>query len=339
MADLVVACPSCAKKYRVREGSKPGQFQCTSCGAAVPYGAQAAPAKAVPARGGPGGGGRGGGRRPARGRPGRARGGARGRARGRRGGGRYDDEEGPPPKSNAALYAILIIAGVVVIGGVAALLLTQGGDEPYTPPTDVADEKPATPDPEPAPKPAPKPEPEPEPKPDPKPEPKPDPKPKPKPKPRKPGELAGMSRAGLATMSYEALVKELDFYEGTPEDVKSEINTLLKDLVDYNAGRAQLDAQSKLREIGRHAVPKVVSAFALVGDQGTHEGMVNTIIVQDTLIGIVGNPHNLTELKQFARPDKKTIQKVVKRWFVWWYSSGYQAKEFKLPDEDEEEEE
>ncbi|MHC4471721.1 MAG: hypothetical protein ACYS99_12235, partial [Planctomycetota bacterium] len=55
MADHIVACPSCGKRYKVREGSKPGEFQCTACSAMVPYGGAeaapaAAPARAQPAR-------------------------------------------------------------------------------------------------------------------------------------------------------------------------------------------------------------------------------------------------------------------------------------------------
>jgi hypothetical protein len=184
----------------------------------------------------------------------------------------------------------------------------------------------------------PTPEPKTEPKPEPRPEPKTEPKPEPKPE-LKPGELKGRSRMDLIARSYDTLVKELEHYEDTPAEVKEEIEKLCVTLVDYNAGRAQLDAQKRLTEIGRHAIPKVVTAYKNTGAQDSHEGMVNTIIVQDTLLAIVGNPWKFQELKQFARPDKKTIRKVVKWWFVWWYVDGHKAKEFKKPDEEEEEEE
>ncbi len=143
MAEAIVACPSCGKKFRVDDSTGPGQFDCTNCGTAVPTGAvTAAPARAVPARGGRRGG-RGGGGRQRRGaggsggrraRPaGRARGGRRG------GGGRYDDEyDMPPEKSNATLFIVLGIVGVLVVGGGIVLAITMSGDGPTTPALNTA---------------------------------------------------------------------------------------------------------------------------------------------------------------------------------------------------------
>jgi hypothetical protein len=51
---------------------------------------------------------------------------------------RYDDDmEGAPQKSNATLWIIVAVAGVLVVGGVLAIVLTMG-DDPVTPPINMA---------------------------------------------------------------------------------------------------------------------------------------------------------------------------------------------------------
>src|SRR5687768_6644944 len=49
MAEEIVACPGCAKKFRIPEGAPGGSFQCTACDATVTYGRPSTPGRAAPA--------------------------------------------------------------------------------------------------------------------------------------------------------------------------------------------------------------------------------------------------------------------------------------------------
>jgi hypothetical protein len=379
MGEFIVSCPSCGKKFRIQEGAPPGQFQCTSCSATVSYGApaaaappkarpakarpaQARPAKAAPAAGGAGR------ARPAAARAPAGRAPRRGGARARRG--RYADEEGPPPKSNAPLFIVLGIAAVVVVGGVLAFVLMQD-DKPSKPkPTDVASgtqpggpgagTQPVAPEPAPGPGPtAPQPGTGPT---------EPGPSLPPSDGPTRPpsdgpsgtartepspedggsravteeipaGQLFGQKRFRLRMEPYEKLVVDLDHFDDTPDELKTEIDGLCKVIVDFNAGGDTLDARTRLREIGRPALPKIISAFIHAGDTGTPEGVANACFVDGTLREIVGDRVRDANLKPMARPSKAQIQKAVKEWYIWWYSEGYLLKDVSPPDEGEDEEE
>jgi hypothetical protein len=377
MADSIVSCPGCGKQFRVKEGSGTGTFQCTACQAEVPYGQApgARPARARPAKGGARGPARGPARAvPAgrRGAPAARRGAPRGRGRARRG--RHADEEGgPPPKSNTGLYVGLAIGGVVVVAAVAFLLLSQGRGRQE--PTPVAGGPEAgQPDAQPSPG-AGQPEVAPpvevppsavpgaaspgETQPlrpsgagtdpgagseriDPgssQPERQPDPS-RPTRKVEVPeGSFFGADKGTLRTMSYHELAQELDHVEDTPPALRTEIDKLAATIVDFFAGRDALDAQDRLKEIGRPAIPKVLSAFLKTGDYGSREGMINACVVDQTLRSIVGDAAKLSELKQFANPDKKLIERTVKYWYIWWYTQGYTQETFDLGGDEEEEEE
>ncbi len=365
MADAIIACPSCGKKFRVAEETEPGQFDCTNCGTPVPYGAAAAPARAVPAR-------KAGRARPARGRrPASARGRPATRARrGRRGARDEDEYDAPPEKSNTTLWIVLGIVGVMVIGGGLVLILTMNGDEPVAPPFTTAganDGSGATDQPAGG---------------------APSVEPIQTTQPRIPsppsgidalpgagntgttgtdttpnvpnpirdrgtdqdrpaggrGEpvgdddsLYGLSKMRLRPLSLERLMKGLGHLEETSPELRSEIDKLCSTLVDFFAGRAFIDAQKRLKEIGKPAVPIIIASFMKTGDFSSREGMTNACVVDEAMRMTVGKPAKMMELRQMANPSKNQIERTAKGWAVWWFRDGYKQDSFTV-DEGEEEE-
>ncbi|MHC4822228.1 MAG: hypothetical protein ACYTDX_10970, partial [Planctomycetota bacterium] len=286
MSEQIVSCPGCSKRYAVPGGAPPGQFQCEDCSAVVPYGPSPtakAPKVAGHARTARSGGG--GGRR--------RRKGARRREReevyeeegaGRRRGGRAKKEKDPTP----IILGIIAVGLIVVIG---VMLVNRGGDDKGTETADgsggrtssasglsagdLPDSLPDSDDPS-----------EPaggsllDPLNDPT------------------GKIPGSTALGPGAISRSdrkkqerpqlkmaeilpeggnyglgsqelltkirkdrtSVVKDLEHLPDTPEEQKGEIDRLVAVMADPNAGREALDAQRKLVEIGRAAIPRLLSA-------------------------------------------------------------------------------
>ncbi len=366
MADVIIACPSCGKKFKIAEETEPGQFDCTNCGTPVPYGADAAPARAVPARkAGRARPAHGGKRAGARARPaGRAR-------RGRRGARNEDEYDAPPEKSNATLWIVLGVVGVLVVGGGIFLALTMGDDQPVTPPFTAANgttdptAQPAGGAPAVVPIQATQPNVQPPPAgidalptagnsgvggtdttprvPDPI-------RDRGTDRDRPSGgrakalgdsdSLFGLSRTRLRILSLSRLEKGLQHLEDTSPELRSEIDKLCATLVDPFAGRAFIDAQKRLAEIGKPAVPIMIAAFKKSGDFGSRDGMVNACVVDEAMRMTVGKAAKMMELRQMANPSAKQIEKTAKGWAVWWFRDGHQQDSFAVVeggDDDDEE--
>jgi len=344
MVDSTVPCPSCGKQYRIREGSKPGTFVCTACGAEVTHGA---PGKARPAQARPAG------ARPGPSRKSRAATGApkgglkRTRAASERPR-RREREGAPPPKTNTGLYiglGALVLVILVVIAFVAMntdtdpvtpIASNQGsgtsGDEaegmidPNRVPT-----RPAALIPDPEPESTTEPEAEPEPK---------------REKldtgkrsvDNKETDPYKMQRMQLRSKTYRFFIDHLKHLDDTPQDLRDEIDKLCATLVDFSAGADGPLARSRLAEIGKPAVPRVLLAFSKAGDLSTREGMINACFVDGTLHEICGNAAKTDPLLPFTTHSKGEITKTGLYWCAWWFSTGHKVESF-AADEDEEEEE
>lgn len=129
MANDIVSCPSCSKKFRIPEGADSGEFPCTACGAMVPYGRTAAVAATGGGRKSRRGAKAAKAEKPARGgRKGRKAGRAKSAARGRRG-----DDRGeltPTKKDDNTLPIVAAILGGLVILGLVAMMLAGKDDPP-----------------------------------------------------------------------------------------------------------------------------------------------------------------------------------------------------------------
>jgi predicted RNA-binding Zn-ribbon protein involved in translation (DUF1610 family) len=347
MADNIVSCTSCGKKYRIREGSQPGSFACTDCGAQVSYGAmaQAQPAQA----------------RPARARPARAKAAgpkhrvSRTRSASHQRGRRVQREGGPPPKSQAPLYIGLGVLVVALIAVVTIVVMSQDDSTPVDRQPDVAkqdaqDALKSDPDQETIDKI--------------KSRPKPDalvPTPEdegPTTEPDKvevpdrikktdrsvkeadlPKDFYELDAMHLRRKQYSELKTQLKHFDDTPQDLRREIDDLCAKLVDFDAGSDWIDAQARLVEIGRPAMPIVLLAFSKAGDLGDHKGKTNACTVDGTLREMVGDPAKITPIKPMNMPTKDMVLKTARRWCVWWYSKGHKLEKLKPEPEDEEEEE
>ncbi|MEN8150677.1 MAG: hypothetical protein ABFS86_12715 [Planctomycetota bacterium] len=113
-------------------------------------------------------------------------------------------------------------------------------------------------------------------------------------------------------------IRELPHLDTTPPELRAEIDRLTAVLVDFNAGADGLDAQERLVEIGRPAVPKVLSAFLHTGPWEEMEAMINACVVDGTLRRMVPEEAKIPRLIPFARPTAKTVRGVVTLWFEWW---------------------
>jgi predicted RNA-binding Zn-ribbon protein involved in translation (DUF1610 family) len=344
MADSIVSCTSCGKKYRIRDGSQPGSFACTDCGAQVSYGAvaQARPAQARPAKGPA---------RPAAG--GKRRQVARSRPASHQRGRRVQREGGPPPKSNAPLYIGLSVLGVVVVAVIAIVAMSSDDPKPVGPGPDVADNSrdPDNIDPDTY-KPSKRPDilnpdlqnEEPDPEPDVKPvdtkEPdrikKTDRSVKEKDLPTSFYELDAMQ---LRQKRYKDLKEQLKHFDDTPEDLRREIDKLCATIVDFHSGSDGPDAQARLAEIGRPAIPMILAAYGKAGDLNSREGKTNACVVDDTLRDMLGDPAKITPIKPMNMPTKDMVLKNAARWCVWWYTKGHKLEKLKPDPEEEEEEE
>lgn len=140
MADDIVSCPSCSKKFRIPEGAADsGTFPCSACGATVSYGAAAAApaaaggrrsrrAKAAPAQ--PAGGGERG-RRGAKAKPAAAAGGRRGKGgRGRRARRGEGDELTPEKKDDNTLPIVAAVMGGLLVLGLLVFILAKDDPKP-----------------------------------------------------------------------------------------------------------------------------------------------------------------------------------------------------------------
>ena len=98
----------------------------------------------------------------------------------------------------------------------------------------------------------------------------------------------------------------------------------------------QAGSSERLKEIGRAAMPRLISAFLHTGDFGDREGMINACFLDGSLREIAGNATKIRELKPMAQPTKKLIRTVAKYWYIWWYADGHKIESFEVPDDEEE---
>jgi hypothetical protein len=141
-------------------------------------------------------------------------------------------------------------------------------------------------------------------------------------------DLCGLPRTRLVPLTCHRLMQGLGHLPDTDPELRAEIDTLCATLVDFLAGRAGIDAQDRLAEIGKPAVPLVIASFEQCGDLESLEGMCNACVVDEALRTMVGSPTRLMPLKPMANPDKNQIQRAAKEWAVWWFCEGYRQARF-----------
>jgi hypothetical protein len=355
MAEEIVACPGCAKKFRIPEGAPPGSFPCTACGVDVPYGAKApAPAarqaarpaakaaasaaasrpaqparqQAAPAR-------------PAAAAPRRAAAAepAERPSRGRR---QRDDDYAPPEKKGmhpGALWGG--IGGVVVVIGILAYAFrTPAVEHPtFVPPTGstsptppAAAPKAATPAPEPAPAPVsatpPAAAPAPEPAavaPKPADAPKPAavaPKPADPPKPSEPARPAGASAM---------LGQPVADVAGVTAAERSDMDRMVALAMDLGSGKDGSTAEANLVRLSKKAIPALLSAFSkqYSGSKwGTEAEQIGAEKIQDVLhrIAQADGPNSKVDFTAHFLPGAlsppEDFEKAARMWMDWWNAKG-----------------
>ena len=285
MAQSVVSCSSCGKKFRVPDGA--GDFDCTGCGELVQVG-----------------GGSGGGRSRSPGVRERRR-----SAQSRRGG------------SNKGLVIGLVGLGCVLVV-VVVLVFAMGGpdksdagsgmpDETSNrPPENTGPRDPApgntdVTDPAPGgtninqPPPPDKPEPEPE-----------KPKPEPEPEPEPSQDIHYMQWGELSKV-----MKELEPAEGTsPSDV-TKITKMVALVMDFQSGRDGQDAMYDLIKIGKPAVPMLLKAVAGLTFVDIPDRSAGALVDQ-ALRGITNYTRQMELKPVIEKPG--LYKRVFKYHFIWW---------------------
>jgi hypothetical protein len=343
MAEEIVACPSCGKKFRIPEGAPPGSFKCTACGAEVAYGAEAAPEP--PARAG-GGLQRGAGAAKA-GRRRAGRGARRGKARRSRAAAEAPDREDRRAErerrqqdkgANTGAIVASVMGGLAVIlllflalrpkdkppapeitdspeAGTAALTSEGGDGTPAgTEPAGTGGE--TVPTTEPA-----------------------------------GGEdengaeeesgIGGthsrrMSSRDVFRLPAAEIFVVYPHLESTPESERERIDELTRFLVDRDSGRKGIAAQNDLEKIGKPAVPALLSTWK--GRTWDNEDdQLATDIVQRVLRKIAKDdgpssdfharfvPHEPIEPSKFERAGRM--------WIAWWLTKGIDIEKYEYAEE------
>jgi hypothetical protein len=291
-------CPQCGKKYQLKEGFAAKSFSCKSCSATVWVAGKPdapAPTGARAAR-------RPGGRAPAAHGKGRAAAaGPRGRTRGRREEAAEEPQEqeegrrgrrGYQKKKDNTGLVIAAVGGVVVVGIVLFLVLGGKDDEPVaTTPAETAQAKVAD-EPAAAPGAGTKPAAEPDAL-NPTPE-----TPKgetpadtpegdgeaeaPKPPPKK---LDNRARTpeGFLKSKFDPPT-DIPHVEGTPEDVKKQIDELITVMFDQDAGIDSHHAKKKLIALGKPSFPRILAKMASVRDTITDVDSMEERLLESSLM-------------------------------------------------------
>lgn len=351
MAEEIVSCPGCGKKFRIPEGAPGGTFQCTACEASVPYGKAAAGAAAQPARAG--GAGRPSAASPAKspakgaapvaraGKPepragGRAAAGARAGKRGRGRREEPDEEAGGPRRrrekmSSATLFSI--IGGVVLVGAVVAIAMSRKSAEEPAPKPAPGPTAPVAPTPAPtpvAPTPAPAPT-TPEVKPE---------------EGAKPGDASGIGGAqqaagkgtygGLFSSPGDQLFVRHPDLPGTTEAERAQMDKDVGLFADRDSGRAGTDARARLRKMGKKAIPSLVSVFEQHWKGTKWESEAERFAsyqVQKLLADIVKADRPGGDFYAKYGPGivvaSADFERAARMWTAWWLGQGQTIETFK----------
>lgn len=337
MAEEIVACPGCAKKFKIPEGAPGGTFQCTACNANVPYGksgkggrgapqARAAAGTAVKQT-----------RAPAPAAPAAAA--SRGGSSRRRGREQPDEEaaeergpRGRKPKDNTQQTILWVsIGGIAVVAlGVFLIMNKRKAETPTVTPAVVPAPAPTAPNPAPVVPPVSPANPA-------------NPAPAGAGDPAKPPEATGIggaktntSFAGSANM--DALFVRIPDIEGVTPQEREAMDKDVATYCDFDAGKAGNDAGTRLRKLGRKAIPALLSAFETQwkankwDDDRTKWASYQ---IQEILIWISKADRPGGDFKaRYVPQDAKSVpatdfQKCARMWVNWWNGPGKSIEKFK----------
>lgn len=356
MSEEIVACIGCGKKFKIPEGAAPsGSFDCTACGKPVKYGV--APPSSGAGRGKSGGAARSGGGRGARSSARSASSRAPAERESGRGTGRKDARErgATPQKENNTTPILFAIGGGVLVVFILVLVFAGGDKEQKTAAThtngatttdvhtgalsadgsgvapttttpvapadtpktgETATTEPATTTP-----------------------------------PVKPD--TGIGGSATAGEDSEKPKDERYYYylddsklfvrqestKDTTEAERTEYEALVKDLTDFQSGKAGVVAESKLIKIGRKAVPALLSTFA--GQTWESEGeQYGAFKVQQVLRAIVKAdlPRNADFIARFDPRNPvpaEHFKRAARMWIAHWLGNLQYKDQFKSFDDAE----
>jgi hypothetical protein len=338
MAEEIVACPGCGKKFKIPEGAPGGTFQCTACSASVPYGKAAKGGAKAPAA-----------KAAAPARAAAAAPAGRSASAGRRRGREEPEEEaetgrggrGQSTKAKAkrdqAMVLWMGIGGILILGVGALVLHNRNSKKPAAPtvPAPTATQ-PATPEPTAAATPATAPA-----------------AGTPAPtnggasatqKPEEASGIGGSKSAPSTPTAWNMSVPGEELFivvADVPGVTPQEREALDKDVllfVDRDSGKAGIDARRRLEKAARKAVPSLLSTFKPIWHGKKWEDDVekfSTFQVQQLLSDIVkaDKPARIGDF--VARYDPrvpvpaKDFERAARLWTVWWNVAGKDIEKFK----------
>jgi len=136
-------------------------------------------------------------------------------------------------------------------------------------------------------------------------------------------EAKKIERDGKTFTVFEAEVVPLDHLADTPAELRTEIDRLIGELVRPGALPRELSkVRARLREIGKPAVPRLLTRFNDI-KADTPEGIVQLTQIDALLRDLSGRAFGFSPAQQTvlasAKENEEARASALKQWYGWWY--------------------
>lgn len=131
----------------------------------------------------------------------------------------------------------------------------------------------------------------------------------------------------VVTLSDGSVVHErkpeaLAHLEDTPEALRQEIDAQLLTMLDLEQNKASIKARTRLVEIGRPAIPRLLTKFFEI-PADTRENRIRCNMIDQALSDITGQSFGYApgEAGSAAGTTEERRESSIKQWFAWWYKN------------------
>jgi hypothetical protein len=130
-----------------------------------------------------------------------------------------------------------------------------------------------------------------------------------------------------------SIVTELPHLPDTASDLQMRIDADVKSIADPNAGGEALQAEERLVQAGRAAIPRVLGITAKL-DFSKYKGMVEA---RDACVVAASVDRILREITGYTTPPRLQFTPdgrlddypvCIEEWYLWWLTTGYKRETF-----------
>lgn len=128
--------------------------------------------------------------------------------------------------------------------------------------------------------------------------------------------------AGEQVTIYESPLIALDHLDETPQAQREEIDKLINDLIDLDAGGGVFNRSSgTLKKIGRPAIPRILNKiYELHGDVETNNLQITRLVrCLRKMTGVAHNYPTADHLNPRPEATKDDRLSALRQWYAWWY--------------------